>query len=86
LPPGAHETLAVVAEDIASKSSLATFTRAVAAGTLLTLLSYLLHAVDTVGSRIVLAYLVGFFLALGPFDHVILSALHLLLGVWLDAE
>jgi formate/nitrite transporter FocA (FNT family) len=85
LPPGAHETLAVVAEDIASKSSLATFTRAVAAGTLLTLLSYLLHAVDTVGSRIVLAYLVGFFLALGPFDHVIVSALHLLLGVWLDA-
>ena len=83
LPAGAHDVLARVAEDIASKSSLATFTRGIAAGTLLTLLSYLLHAVDSVGSRIVLAYAVGFFLALGPFDHVIVSGLHLLFGVWL---
>lgn len=29
-----------------------------------------------------LAYLVGFFVALGPFDHVIVSALHLVFGVW----
>lgn len=85
LPEGAHEVLDTVAEGIAAKSHLATFTRAIAAGTLLTLLSYLLHAVDSVGSRIVLAYFVGFFLALGPFDHVIVSALHLIFGVWGDA-
>lgn len=83
LPAGAHDTLARVAEEIAAKSSLATFTRGIAAGTLLTLLSYLLHAVDSVGSRIVLAYVVGFFLALGPFDHVVVSGLQLLFGVWL---
>ncbi len=83
LPAGAHEALAKVAEEIAAKSGLATFTRGIAAGTLLTLLSYLLHAVNSVGSRIALAYLVGFFLALGPFDHVVVSALHLLFGVWL---
>lgn len=86
LPPGAHEALARVAEDIADKAALATFVRAVAAGTLLTLLSYLLNAVNSVGSRIVLAYMVGFFLALGPFDHVIVSALHLLFGVWVGGE
>lgn len=85
LPDGAHEALARVAEEIAGKSLFATFVRGVAAGTLLTLLSYLLHAVDSVGSRMVLAYLVGFFLALGPFDHVIVSALHLLLGMWVGA-
>jgi formate-nitrite transporter family protein len=86
LPAGAHEALATVAEEIAGKSASATFARAVAAGTLLTLLSYLLHAVDSVISRIVLAYLVGFFLALGPLDHVVVSGLHLLFGVWLGAD
>lgn len=83
LASGAHETLVGMAEEIAGKSGWATFARAVAAGTLLTLLSYLLHAVDSAGSRIALAYMVGFFLALGPFDHVVVSALHLLFGIWL---
>ncbi|MGK5448902.1 formate/nitrite transporter family protein [Streptomyces radiopugnans] len=83
LPAGAHQTLVEVAHEISTKGALATFTRGVAAGTLLTLLSYLLHAADATGSRIVLAYAVGFFLALGPFDHVVVSGLHLLFGVWL---
>ncbi|MGQ1797043.1 formate/nitrite transporter family protein [Kocuria oceani] len=85
LPTGAHQVLVTVAEEIASKSGWATFARAIAAGTLLTLLSYLLHAADSATSRIILAYLVGFFLALGPFDHVIVSALHLLFGIWLGS-
>ena len=83
LPAEAEKALAEVADEIAAKSGLATFTRGIAAGTLLTLLSYLLHAVGSAGSRMALAYLVGFFLALGPFDHVVVSALHLLFGVWL---
>ena len=86
LPSGAHDVLATVAEEIVGKGGLATFTRGIAAGTLITLLSYLLHAVDTVGSRIALAYLVGFVLALGPFDHVVVSGLHLLFGVWLGGD
>lgn len=85
MPTGARHALEKVAEEIVAKSGVATFTRGIAAGTLLTLLSYLLHAVNSVGSRIVLAYFVGFFLALGPFDHVVVSALHLLFGVWLGA-
>jgi formate/nitrite transporter FocA (FNT family) len=60
---------------------VATLARAVLAGTLIALLSYMLNAVDTVVARILLAYLVGFLLALGPFDHVVVSALHLLFGV-----
>jgi formate/nitrite transporter FocA (FNT family) len=82
LPEGAPHRLAVVAEDIAAKSAWATLARAVAAGALITLLSYLLQAVDSVRARITVAYLVGFFLALGPFDHVVVSAAHLLFGVW----
>ena len=30
------------------------------------------------------SHLGGFFLAIGTFDHVIVSALHLLFGVWLS--
>jgi formate-nitrite transporter family protein len=86
LPPGAHQALDHIAEEIASKTWTATLARAVLAGGLLTLLSYMLHAVDSVTSRILLAFAVGFFLALGPFDHVVVSGLHLLLGVWLEAD
>jgi formate-nitrite transporter family protein len=86
LPLGAHDALDHIAEEIADKAWTATLARAVLAGALLTLLSYMLNAVDSVTSRIMLAYAVGFFLALGPFDHVVVSGLHLLLGVWLEAD
>ncbi len=86
LPDGAPEALVTIAEETADKSVLATFVRAVAAGALLTLLSYMLHACDSTSSRIGVAYLVGFFVAIGPFDHVVVSALHLLLGTWLEAS
>lgn len=82
LPHGAPEALSRVAEDIAGKSGVATFARAVAAGALITLLSYLLQGADSVLGRITVAYMVGFFVALGPFDHVVVSAAHLLFGVW----
>ena len=82
LPEHSGEVLDRVAEEIAAKTPLATFARAVLAGALVTLLSYLLNAVDSVTSRILLAYMVGVFLALGPFDHVVVSGLHLLFGIW----
>ena len=84
LPEGSSETLSSIAEDIVGKSSAATLARAVLAGALIALLSYMLHAVNSVTGRILVAYMVGVFLALGPFDHVIVSALHILFGVWLS--
>jgi formate/nitrite transporter FocA (FNT family) len=83
LPGGSGDALVRVADDIAGKGWAATLARAVLAGALVALLSYLLSAVDTVLARLTVAYLVGFFLALGPFDHVVVSVLHLLFGVWL---
>ena len=82
LPEGSAETLVHVAEDIASNTWPATLVRAVLAGALVTLLSYMLSACNTVVARIIVSFAVGFFLALGPFDHVVVSALHLLFGVW----
>lgn len=82
LPEGAAESLVHSAEDIAAKAWEATFVRAILAGALITLLSYMLSACDSVASRILVAFVVGFFLALGPFDHVVVSAQHLLFGIW----
>lgn len=84
LPSAAHDALVVVAEEVVHKGWAATLARAVLAGALITLLSYMLSAVDTVAARILVAYMVGVFLALGPFDHVVVSALHVLFGVWLS--
>ena len=85
LPDGATHALRTIAEETAGKGVAATFARAIAAGALITLLSFMLQAVDSVHGRMAVAYLVGFFVALGPFDHVVVSATHLLLGIWFDA-
>lgn len=82
LPSAASGALVTVAEEIVAKQWPATLARAVLAGALITLLSYLLNAVDSVTARILVAYMVGFFLALGPFDHVVVSGLQVLFGVW----
>ena len=84
LPGDTGHVLVRVAEEIAHKHWTATLARAVLAGALVTLLSYMLKAVDTVTARILVAAMVGFFLALGPFDHAAVSALHLLFGIWLS--
>ena len=84
LPSGAPDALVKVAEEIVIKTPAATLARAVLAGALLTLLSYMLNAVDSVRGRISVAFMAGFLVALGPFDHVVVSALHLLFGVWLS--
>lgn len=86
LPPGAGEALAGVAEDLAMRGVWAGLASAVVGGGLVALLSFLLQAVDSVGSRIALAFGVGFLLALGPFDHVIVTVLHLVLGLLLGAS
>lgn len=84
LPAASNEALVKVAEEIVGKGWPATLARAVLAGGLITLLSYMLKAVNSVTERILVAYMVGVFLALGPFDHVIVSALHLLFAVWVS--
>jgi len=82
LPDGAPDVLIRVADEIAAKGPWATLARAIAAGALLTLLSYLLHTSELVLTRGALAYIVGFLIALGPFDHVVVSTAHLLFGWW----
>jgi len=86
LPAGTTEALATVAEESANRPAAAMFARAIAGGALVALLSFLLLAVETVGSRMSLAYMVGFLLALGPLDHVVVSVLHGFFGVLFGAD
>ena len=86
LPAGTAESLSRFAEDVVSREYAAVFGSAFAGGALVTLLSYMLEAVDGVGSRIALAYVVGFLLALGAFDHVVVTALHAVFGLFFDAD
>lgn len=85
LPHGSERALRTVAEEITAKDVAPAFANAIVGGSLVTLLSFLLQAVDQVLSRMVVAYLVGFLLAAGPFAHVVVTALHLLFGLLLGA-
>jgi formate-nitrite transporter family protein len=82
LPGAAEASLLRIASDIAGKPADAAIASAIVGGALVTLLSFLLQAVDTVLARIVVTLLVGFMLAVGPFAHVVVTAVHLLFGLF----
>nr|WP_309221826.1 formate/nitrite transporter family protein [Halorussus sp. MSC15.2] len=86
LTPGAVHVLTRTAEEIVHRRVAAEFVKAITGGALVALLSFMLEAVDGVGSRIPLAYVVGVLLTLGPFDHVIVTVLHVLFGMFLGAN
>ena len=86
LSPGAASVLAETAHEIAERDVPTMLADAVVGGALVTMLSFLLSAVDSIGSRIFLAYAVGFLLAVGRFDHVVVTVLHVFLGVLFGAS
>ncbi|HEV7372545.1 formate/nitrite transporter family protein [Arenibaculum sp.] len=86
LPDGTGHALNRVAEEIVRQEALTAFVKAVAGGALVALLSFLLEAVNHIGSRIFLALSVGFLLALGPFAHVAVAVLHVFFGLLLGAQ
>ena len=81
LPSGASDALNRIAEEIAHRHWLPTLTRAIIGGALVALLSFLVIASRETASRAMLAYAVGVLLALGPFDHVVVSMLHVGFGL-----
>jgi len=81
LPHGAPHELTLVAKEIIRRDAAAEFVKAFTGGALVTLLSFMLSAVNSVGSRIAMAYVVGFLLTLGPFSHVIVTVLHVTFGI-----
>lgn len=85
VPSGTPVALRLFAEELARRSVVTGFASAIAGGALVTLLSFLLAAVNSVGSRIAVAYMAGVLLALGPFDHVIVTVIHVVFGILFGA-
>ena len=86
LPSGASDSLDRIAEEIAHRHWLATLMRSIIGGALVALLSFLVIASRESTSRIIVAYAVGVLLALGPFDHAVVSLLHLGFGLAYQAS
>jgi len=86
LPAGAPDSLVAVAEETARKGALADFANAIAGGALVTLLSWLVLCVGSDIARFAVAWAVGSFLALGPFNHVVVTVLHLFFGIRFGAD
>lgn len=86
LHSGAQESIVDLAQELASRDPWATFARSIVGGALIALLSFLVIAAETTGSRAMAAYAVGVLLALGPFEHVVVSMLHILFGLAVGAE
>ncbi|HVM07716.1 MAG TPA: formate/nitrite transporter family protein [Acidimicrobiales bacterium] len=84
LPAGAPAALNHLADEIVDRPPSASLANAIAGGTLITLLSFLLHAASSTTARVIIGYLVGVVLALGPFNHVVVTTLHLAFGVLHD--
>lgn len=86
LPSGTHHALRSFAEHSSSRPMETWFASGITGGALVSLLSFLLAAVEERSvSRILLSYILGVMLALGPFDHVIVTMLHLFFGVLFGA-
>ncbi|QLG62968.1 formate/nitrite transporter family protein [Halorarum salinum] len=86
LPAGTGRVLAETAAEIAHRPHAAEFVKAITGGALVSLLSFMLASVDGSMARIAVAYVVGVLLTLGPFDHVVVTVLHVLFGVLVGAE
>ena len=86
LPPGSAAALRTAAIEIVHRPLFAKFASAIVGGALVSLLSFMLQGVNSVGSRLFLAYVVGVLLALGPFDHVVVTSLHVYFGLLFGAE
>ena len=86
LPDGVPEVLVKTAEELAARGGWAAFMSAVIGGSLVALLSFMLAGADSIGGRIAIAYSVGFLLAAGPFDHVVVTTLHAVLGMLLGGQ
>jgi formate/nitrite transporter FocA (FNT family) len=87
LREGAGAWLVRLAEHIAGYGALTGLLSAVVAGALMTLMTWFVEgAAATVGGRALMAWLVGFVLALGAFNHAVVSTIELFFGIRYGAD
>jgi formate/nitrite transporter FocA (FNT family) len=81
LPEGTGDALVTVAGHFDGNSLTTAFLSAVAAGAVITLMTWLLEGADAIGTRVLVAWIGGALLALGSFNHVIVATLELFAGI-----
>ncbi|CAA9554422.1 MAG: hypothetical protein AVDCRST_MAG79-2964 [uncultured Thermoleophilia bacterium] len=81
VPPETWEAAGTLADTIDERNLLAAFLSAVLAGTVMTLFTWVAHAVELDVSRIALAMLIGFLLAAPSLNHAIVAAGEVTFGV-----
>lgn len=86
LPQGTGQALVETAYTLDDNSFAAAFMSAIAAGGLITLMTWLVEGQDATGIRVLCAYLAGVLLALGTFNHVIVATLELFFGIRYGAD
>jgi formate-nitrite transporter family protein len=80
LPFGTGKTIVDIAETLHANGWLALFMSAVFAGALITAMTWFIEGQLSMMVRVVVAWLVGFILALGSLNHVIVVTLELIFG------
>ena len=83
---GARHSIVSVANEIERTPPFATFMRSITGGALVALLSFLVIASRSSSARMAAALIVGFLLAVGPFEHVVVSLLHMGFGLLVGGE
>jgi formate/nitrite transporter FocA (FNT family) len=87
LPGSAKSELARLTERLASQSSGAALLSAVIAGALMTLMTWFVEgAAESMGVRILMSWVVGALIALGTFNHAVVSTVELVFGLRLGAD
>ena len=85
LHAGSAQSAAGVAEHLAGYGAWTGFLSAIVAGALMTLMTWFVEGSEAVGVRIVMAWLVGSLIALGAFNHAIVSTIEMVFGIRYDA-
>jgi formate/nitrite transporter FocA (FNT family) len=86
LPYGTGQSLVTVGQVIHANGKLALFMSAIFAGALITGMTWFIEGQPTMLPRIVVAWIVGFILALGTLNHVIVITLELIFGYRYGAD
>jgi formate-nitrite transporter family protein len=86
LPMGTGEAARETALQLDDRDVTAAFLSAVAAGALITLMTWLVEGTESMGIRVLSAWVVGSLLALGLFNHVIVVTLELFFGIRYGAD
>ena len=86
LPEGTAPALVDIAEHHDELSLWSAFLSAVTGGALITVMTWMVEGVGTVGGRIVVAWIAGALLALTSLNHVIVVTLELIFGMRFGAD